>query len=548
MTWGRADLQTRGHWLCELTVEGRVYRFSDQALTVFDEDGSSFAYEEGLSDIFVSPRSLAQREAQVTVTISSAVDWGDLVGRGVSLERQPAKLRRWWEGMTLEQSRVMLDGFTSDAVYETTFEVLEVAITRNIKGQSFPILGADAVVDEHTFPDVAGFGTFVRDINKIEGAFLPLVIGRPGLVPTGDVKPASPALLVQFSDTGGDTNDLMCIGIGKLECSDTTDGIRIYQIVETGPISETFTTVTGTTGIGQIVTLAQVGNPSTITVELGGEYWAAFRRTIAKGGVIDPATGDLLRGAGSVIVYLLREFTSEPLDIGRLQAVAERLDVVKIDTFINDGIIKPLEWIGAHLLSILPIEAVWGWDGLFYRMWRWDATSTEAIYNFSADDGGNCEQIGPVKPADSEIFNQFSLAFRHDRDKGRYSSRVFYQAEPDPNDPRKLASMLLARSVATYDVVQHPPLESAVLWDEPSAVQILTWKILDHAWKKRLVPVSLAPEWEVLEEGDIVTFTRTEAGIVNQPALVTALQIGSPSQIVAEFTLIDHPATTVHAV
>ena len=40
MSWGRADLNTRGHWLLELTVEGHVYRFSDQALEITDEDFS----------------------------------------------------------------------------------------------------------------------------------------------------------------------------------------------------------------------------------------------------------------------------------------------------------------------------------------------------------------------------------------------------------------------------------------------------------------------------------------------------------------------------
>jgi hypothetical protein len=513
-----------------------------------------FAYAEGLDDIVVTRRALAQEEATVTVTIDSADDWAALIGRGVSLERQPAILRRWWEGMTLDQARLMLDGRTEQPVYEDASDPLEVAIVRRIAGESFAILEEDGVVDRITHPNIAGTGTYRRDKDTIDGAFYPIPIGLPGIVPAavGTERPASPALLIKFSTNGSDQDDRMLIGAGKLEVADVSASVRIFDATARPTVSEVFDCESATDAIGNVVTLAKMNATKDIggvSIAYGREYWAAFLQTDgAKGGAVDARTGIRVRGAGSLILWLLSNFSNEPIDTGRMKATAERLDVVLIDTYINDGDIKARDWIQTHLMPLLPIEPVWGIDGFYYRIKRWDATKTDAIARFDADPGGNCDQMGPVKPAGTQIFNRFSIAYRHDRDKGRYRARAFVRADTDPNDTRKGGSLLCARSVHRYGTLRSPRIKTPVLWDESSAVQVLVWQVLAHAWPKRLVAAAIAPEWESLEEGDVILYNNTASSIIDQPALVTTLQIGSPNQIAAEFTLLDHPVHTVHAV
>lgn len=555
MSWGRADLNTRGHWLLDLTIEGQVHRFSDQALEITDAAGDVWAYEEGLSDILVTRSRLAEERASIAVTIASVVDWSALVGRNASLERQPAKLLRWWEGMTLEQALVMLDGFTTNPVMEKAGDPLTISIVRHIPGRSFAILEEDGVVDRIAYPNSAGAsGTYKRDRN-INGQFIPVVIGRPGLVPvdvSSESLPASPALLTKFSTDPLDTLDQMVIGWGQLECADETAGIRLWDVSEQPPVSGAFDTLTVTNAIGQVVTVAKLGAGKTVggvAVAHGRQYWAAFRRvTVTKGGTVDPRTGNLLRGAGSLMLWLLEQFTSEPIDVGRMLANAEILDTVLIDAYINDGDIKPREWIAQHLMPLLPISPVWGLDGFYYEIRRWDATAIDAIARFDADSGGNCEQAGPTKPAGTEIYNRFAIAYRHDRDKGRYNGRIFVRANPDDADSRKHGNLLCRRSEADHGLLRSPTIKSAVLWDESSAIQSLNWKVLEHAWPKRLVTIALPPEWEVLHEGDVVLYNNTDASIIDQPALVTTVQIGDPNQVVCELHLLDHPVHTVHTV
>ena len=542
MTIGRADLLGRPHWLLDVTIEGRPFRYSDQALTVVDADGNELEYSEGLAPITVVPSGLAVVEASVAITIDSADDWGTLVARGATLERQPAVLRRWFEGQTIELAQTYLDGVTSEVVVETADDEKTFAIVRSLQVTGRPILDDDAVVDEDTWTIVD-----TERHDALEGVYYPIPIGRPGLVPAtvaATVLAASPALFVIPDPLVGDK--FMLIADRRIGAVGS-NAIRIWDVTDSPWVSEVFDTVVSTDGIGREVTLANVDAAVVITLDPERQYWAAFRRTNAEfGGVINPRTGSILRGAGELILWLLEEFTTIKIDVSRMRATAEIIDAIKIDTYINSTTVRPLEWIDATLVPLLPIEPVWGPDGLWYRVWRWDATRVDAVAHFDADDAGNCTQIGPSKPAGIPIENRFSMGFSHDRDKGRYRRRVFLRANPDANDTRKHGSFLCARSEATYGIQRSENQRSMALWDEASAVQVLVFRAQKHAWPKRVVPIEAPTEWEYLEEGDVVTYTRTSAGIVNQPALLTAQRIGDPTAVQMELTLLDHPAQTVY--
>lgn len=552
MSWARADLQGRPAWLLEMTIEGHVYRYSDRELTVTDAAGNDYLYSEGLDDISVSPSALATPDAAITVTVHDSTDWAALEAQGVIIEGQPALLRRWFPGMVLEEARIMLEGQLGAPVYETINDPLEIAIIRRMPGRSWSILDDADVVDEQTYPDIPATGTYTRD-EALDGAYIPVVIGIPGDVPASFAAtnlPASPALLTKLSTNGADTDDRMTIGMGRLQCSDQVNGVRIWDVTDRPAVSGLFDTITVTNGIGVTTTEAKIGGGTVggTAIDFGRQYWAAFRRTSsgAFGGQVDPRTGNLLRGAGSTMLWLHETFGNDRIDVARMRATAEQLDGILIDAVINAGDIDPTRWIAANLLPILPIEPVWGVQGLWYRLWNWTATAVDAIAHFNCDPDGNAVMTGPVKPSEFEVFNRFVLAYRYVPDKGRFKSRTFLRGDPDPNDSRKSGSLICKRSEATHGILRAPRIQSAVLWDEGSAKECLALKAAKHGWRKRILTLQLGNEWEYLEEGDVITVQRTASSIINAPALITAQLIGSPNSVAFEVHLIDHPVHTIH--
>ena len=90
-------------WLLDVTIDGRVYRYSQEHLEINTEAGDTVTYWSGLVDL-----ELAIGDEDVTVSILDPdVDWPTLAA---ALEGGACIIRRWTEGTTRDQAVVYTSG------------------------------------------------------------------------------------------------------------------------------------------------------------------------------------------------------------------------------------------------------------------------------------------------------------------------------------------------------------------------------------------------------------------------------------------------------
>ena len=113
---GYGEARASAHWLLDLEVGGRVYRFADSPIEVSTDNGDTLSYREGLQPIETSSKRDGAAQQTQAISLKSGVDWALLEARGHSIERSPCTLRRWHSGLTYERARVQLEGMALDVL------------------------------------------------------------------------------------------------------------------------------------------------------------------------------------------------------------------------------------------------------------------------------------------------------------------------------------------------------------------------------------------------------------------------------------------------
>ena len=189
----RELIGSEGHWLIEVNVGGRVLRFATAPLEIATETGGTLVYREGLSDFSQGTSSEGSTDFSMAVSIISDEAWSSIVGQFATLERAPARVRRWFDGQTIERARVVIEGFVSGFAYGEQDEPVQFSVVRRIRTFSRLIPSPGMVVDETTWPVRGGFFTD----EKILGVAYPVIFGTPGNL-AGAIQPATERLLVEW--------------------------------------------------------------------------------------------------------------------------------------------------------------------------------------------------------------------------------------------------------------------------------------------------------------------------------------------------------------
>ncbi|MEO0606353.1 MAG: hypothetical protein AAF211_33300, partial [Myxococcota bacterium] len=288
----RDALGATGEWLLDLEVSGQIFRFATAPLEVLDHQGETLAYVEGLDALETGFSSLASADASVDLELDAPQAWADLVARLRVLERSPATLRRWFPGQTLEQARVVLQGEVTGVTYGARLEPFGFTLRRNPRAQSRTVPTPGMVVDATTWPVRAGWTADP----KLVGRPYPVVIGVPGLNPSGAPYPASPALLVETE--GPDNTDRVLIAGHRTDAGRSGAGIWLYRYTaDAAPTAAfLFSSMITDDGQGRPVTTVSPGLSLGAALQPGEELWAGW--TTSGGGLLSSTAGGLLRGAG----------------------------------------------------------------------------------------------------------------------------------------------------------------------------------------------------------------------------------------------------------
>lgn len=527
---------TAGIWLLDLHVGGRVFRYATERCSVTDAAGTTYLYDEGLSDLELGMvRTLGER--RIGIEVNSPEDWALHIARGATLDQRRAVLRYWHSGTVLERADVVAVGLTEGVAVSDGGESLSFEIVDDIASRGIVLPPASAVVTEETWPSGrAGYELPASQIGKL----YPVLIGYPGDHPkrgaTVDIaEPAFPLALVE-EQTAGNTDEWFIVAHGRIEAAQITgwyiDGETLTPIDDA--------TATTTDLLGQTVTY--------IEISAGGSTDADFFGGLRKasgwgGGILSPYTGELLRGAGEVARYILDYFApTVTLDKGRMAAAQAWLDRFQVDGVILGE--NAITWLDERVLRHLPVIGVDGPRGFFLAPMRWDAQARHAVAHLDADTG-RVDLDGEIGTWDEPVYNWFQIDYRPRRMGEEFASRrtltsidgdlaaaITTGANLPPfttslpwiatteNDYRVWGSVLCRGSQARHGVRQMDPIQHMACWDDHTAALILHYLAARYAVPKRQARYVGGAELDGLLPGDVVTVTDASNYLSSAVALV----------------------------
>ena len=551
MSLQRPDLTGKDSFhLFEMDVGGRVYRYCDGPTdqTVTDNASRSFVYRRGLGFSPISVGSGVGTEASATITVNDPTDWASLESAGDYLDQRKATIRRFFVGQKLEETGLILSGLTGGIQYGATEEPLTLTVRRGLRSGSLVVPRPLAVVDLITWPNSTGGGapsTWSHD-ERIRGASYPLLFGYGGdrAGTSATPRPVAPALIVKESDDAADTADLLLVAGHRITASQVT--IFDYSDALLSVIASIAVTHQKD-GLGRTCAVVDTAGSALAPIAKGKAYYQGHTAALG-GGLADPRTGSLLRGAGSVLRYMLETYTDADIDGPRMDAAADALDAYKIDCAIYQPT-QAVDWVNSELIPLLPVTLRQSEAGIYPQIWKWDAEKTASVNHIDADKG-QCRRVGALVRS-GDVKNEFAIQYRQDAATGNFghtaslTGDVGFQRgglgeDQGSTDSRTYGSRLCAASQARWGVLPAGVLQSGILWDAATANLVLQWMAARDAWPRRVVRYEAEPDWEYLSLGDVLRVTDAEVSLTAHLAIVADLTPG-PRSVLLDLVLLDRP-------
>lgn len=496
MSFGGDD---QPHWLLEVEVEGRVYRWSDVAVEVETEDGEVLWYSGGLADL-----SLAQGSEPQVAVADASVDWAVV---GPLLDGSRCTLRRW-AGGTWETAEVYARGDAVAAAWGGRTEAASwtVALAAGpLRGTQVP--DALAQVDGTTWP-ITGSHT-AGDA----GGVYPVVLGYPGYISAAVAShQVVPLPIAQWQDGTAATTYVVVAEDPDFAIT----GVRVRN--DDLDASAVLDTAVVTDLLGRRVVVAE------FTAETG--ILPASEQASMFGGY-RPTTGGGPRDAYSVVAYLLRRWGPQSVDWARLPEVADVLGAYAVDTWIDDPLADPWVWIEDVLLPDLPLVVRTSERGR-YLVSRHFGSQPQRRVGAIEVGGAAVERTGQVR-REGPPLNEFRASYRRSR-AGEWLARAILTGAselvarvPGVGRPATVAeSGACVASVARWGVRPAEPMEIDWTWDSTTVDRVLSDQALRWALPAYMVDLELRGPSAEVREGDEVLLTDDELGWSDRPAVVDA--------------------------
>lgn len=532
------------HWLLDLEIGGAVYRLADDDLDV-DEGDTTFRYLGGLDALAVTIG-----EGGPTVAITVAQDVAAAVDRGVDLGAGRATLRRWYEGTDRASAEVIALGRVLEPEYGDATEPLTFSIDSSRWTSTETVPPRTARIDETTWPVSTVSGTPLEPDPSALGASYVRVYGFPGrdaarLWGTLSItSPAVPAYVAEFgagAHTGSSSALIVAdgvIGATSLRVTDVSGGYDAR-----GGLVESILDVTTMQDLrGRTVSVCVIGYDADVHIIPGNEYWTTWETT-GGGGVLG-VDGLPIRALGAVIEDLLQQ-AGVAYDRGRMAASRSRLDRFAIDCFIAGA--RPEDWIDDNVADLLPILRREGPSGVWWELWRYDATDADVELHLVVDDDDPEDDDGIVVEVASSIRwsdartcrNDITLRYLATRDGYAKTRRLHGVEQPDAS-LGEYGSYLCAVSRGRYeDLVEE--VETDIIAEDSTADLVLQWRAMANALPRRGFVVEGGDERLArLRPNSIVSFSRRRVNLSRALAIVREVTIGLDRHGIA-LELIDRP-------
>jgi len=435
--WDRSRLQGRRvYWLLDLTYAGTTFRLSTRDLDVSSDDGD-LHYVGGISEVTLSTALDLLGESgepqSVPLEVSMPVDVAALSAAGHDLALASGELSRWVDGDVWEDRKVVLSGRVSDPEYGARNLPIRFSLEDLVFDDAALVPEATAVVNKLT----TDINTTFLSGEDLEIPY-PIIIGHPGQVRSGERVTASMApwqmkatyhhravlaghrVQCGFVRVNNDGNTTTVV----FQVNHTLDrlGREIAVLLEANSVGASATPVTGTS---YYPGLDSTGVSATFQPAVADAVplfvaWEDPDNT-ALGGLVGEA-GTLVRGAGDVIEYLLRQSTRR-IDFGRLRAVKSRLNGFKLDFAISERV-SPWDFVRDNILPLLPVTVHAGPAGLYLVVFDYAATAEEAVVSLDEDTNPALEFGDYIRADSAHLANQFSISYAHSARVESYTEKL----------------------------------------------------------------------------------------------------------------------------
>jgi hypothetical protein len=507
--WTPSQLAGPIRWVLSLEYAGGTWYLGQESVTVDDGNGGTIVITDGLLDLADMTETLDlwstdSPRRSVPVEFDLGLDVAMLVEQGHDLAGCVAELAQLAEGDAWTARRPFVRGRLQEPQYGAEYEGVRASIEQDVLSSEETIDVSNIKADDLSAALIAT-GLYGAAVYPTEDVVAPLIFGTPG----GGLIPGSKAA---YSCT------LLDAGTGI--------PARFYLLAG-HPVAATTVTLTSPQDATSVTTPVLRVTVYGESVSVAVEDTATTTMTPAPvpvvtwsvGGLIDE-TGTVLDTAGDFIAWLLR-VTEQQVDHGRVNAAREALRAFRVGTYLDESV-SVADYIREAILDVVPVSLAVGPRGVYPYVWRWDATSEDAVAHLDVTEAPDIEREGVVTYEDGDrVVNTLQLLYQWNPQTESYSAEIWAVGDP-ASRPRGLrfggfASLtrsywsdpVLARSAARYGV-KRETLETAVVADTLTAEHVLAWRSRRWALPSRVVEYGCAQRWGWIEPGDLVTVTDPE--------------------------------------
>ena len=481
-------------YLFDLEWSGQRYYLSDGVYSAAF-DGKTYNYVDGLdytgnlvdkSDLF--RRTPTEAKASMNINLAGLADVPARIASGHDFRSATGTLWIWAEGSTDREK--VIQGEVREAAYGhpenpdgVEFMLVERPQDDRSRIPANPLAKILTGVT-HTAPD-----------DKIRDEWYPIVIGKPGNAGSG----SDPYVYA----TPGQLIDITANQI--LVSNGTTAGgtVRVKNFTLSPTEAANVSVTHATDALGQRYAYVDTTAEGWTQPAAGDDLWVSW--DASSGGIVGRDQSALELG-GDIIEHFLSLSTLR-YDAGHLAALKIRLNAYKFGGYIQsapDERMTPWEFIKDEILSVLPVGARNGPEGLYFVLFDPDATNPRA----SLEAGRNCERVGAIVEDDEERYSEvrFSYEYRGEEDKSNAVAVVTGSEVTLQNDSSALRDPFLMAGLLRFGerILEK---KSALVYDAPTAVRIASWMARRAALPSRMVEYDVDHELAFLNPGDTVELT-----------------------------------------
>ena len=540
--------------LVTVSFAGRSFYLSERPVSITSSSGDVLPFDGGLAGAEVGTvLGLMGSDADllsVPVACYLPVDLAALRAQGHQFSGTTAEVALWVPGTSYESRQVLVLGKVSEPTYGAQGEQVAFSVTEAPYDDTGRVIHP---VEIFRASDFAAYDLTMTVPSESDGAAYPWAFGRVGVCTVAGVLSAVPAVPAVVISLNTATEDVFfaLIGSGQWQAPEVivydatgaSDTLTMIQSLDYGGLTGAYAFGNATQYFTQIGPLYGFTSIDTLATPL---YVSAA--TSGGGGPSYDGSSSPARSWGEIVEMLLRR-SSLRLDWGRWRAVLPSLQRYEIAGYVDDPDVSPWDFINSELLPLVPVSIRSGPDGLYPVLWRYDATSADALGHINAGPGTGVMRSGPVEefPAPSSVVNSFSLSYAYDARTQEYTHWLTHgpSATLIPPAPASefvteetlpgyvtttteifaawttdlVSSAYSVASVLTFGTLSET-LESRFVYNDGTAHLIASWKVLSQCFPRRKIAYDADASWCWLDVGDVVTLTDSELSIATKPALV----------------------------